>query len=523
MTSFYKELHQSDKMGDEKENAQSRASVDKWIFRLLLLLLGLAPLIVLAHVEQVVSPLISNQETLISGTKGELFTHFKALFILVVTLIAGALLLAKVFFMGGTIRKTFLNYALSIFAIMIVISTIASPSISIALGGLYNRSDGAISWLCYVALMFIAMNIEYPKYVMRYILYTMMPFVVINLFIITMNFYGKDLLQYDWIKSSVAILLPEGANIGEDSQLLGTLNQWNYMSGMFAIMTVMYLMAAVLEKSKLNAYTYLVFSLMSVAILLMSISTSGFLTIILIMPIIIIAALRNEQKIKPLVILAVFILAAVPVFHVLASKEAHVWTESIGFVIKKNPYVEKKEEVSVEKNKYKLGQMSKVYAAEEFELPELPVRKAGAASGRIYIWDKSIELVKERALLGYGMDTLMYNFPHTHIETRANFWYDNVITDKPHSLYIGWVYGTGVLGFLSVMVVLLFSLIRSLKSVWKNNQSIIWIIGVAWGAYLIQGIFNDSLPGISAPLWILVGIMMKFTLTTKEITNGRNN
>ncbi|WP_342473091.1 O-antigen ligase family protein [Metasolibacillus sp. FSL H7-0170] len=523
MTSFYKELHQSDGMNDEKENAQSRASVDKWIFRLLLLLLGLAPLIVLAHVEQVVSPLISNQETLISGTKGELFTHFKALFILVVTLIAGALLLAKVFFMGGTIRKTFLNYALGIFAIMIVISTIASPSISIALDGLYNRSDGAISWLCYVVLMFIAMNIEYPKNAMKYILYTMMPFVVINLFIITMNFYGRDLLQYGWIKGLISMTLPEGGAVGEGSQLVGTLNQWNYMSGMFAIMTVMYLMAAVLEKAKRNSFSYLAFSLMSFAILLMSISTSGFLTLIILLPIIIFAALRNESKARHLIIIAIFILASVPIFHMLASKETRVWTESIGFVIKSNPYEDKKEEVSVYRGKYNVELMSKAYAAEKFELPELPTRQAGAASGRIYIWNKSIELVKNRPLLGYGMDTLMYNFPHTNIETRANFWYDNIITDKPHSLYVGWLYGTGVIGFLSMIGIIFFTVAKPLKEVYKNNNSILWIMGIAWAAYLIQGFFNDSLPSISAPMWILAGIMMTFTFTNKEITNGRNN
>lgn len=522
MTSFYKEIHKSDTLSDEKENAQSRVNVDKWIFRLLLILLGVMPLIVLAHVEQVISPLISNQEVLISGTKGELFTHFKALFVLVITLITGALLLAKIFFMGGTIRKTFLNYALAVFAIMIVIATIASPSISVALNGLYNRSDGAISWLCYIALLFIAMNIEYPKNVMKYILYTMMPFVAINLFIITMNFYGKDLLQYGWIQSLISMTLPEGANVGEGSQLVGTLNQWNYMSGMFSIMTVMYLMAAVLEKTKVNSYSYLIFSLMSFAVLLMSVSTSGFLTFILLLPVIIFIALRNENKVKHLLVIMIFILASIPIFHILASKEARVWTESVGFIIKSNPYIEETVNISAKRDNYNIEWISKAYAAEKLELPELPERKTGAASGRFYIWSKSIELVKERSILGYGMDTMIYNFPHTNIESRANFWYDNIVTDKPHSLYVGWLYGTGIIGFLSVIGVLLFTLIKPLKEVYRNNNSILWIIGVAWGAYLIQGVFNDSLPSISAPMWILVGIMLAITFTNKEKSNGRN-
>ncbi|MEC1177739.1 O-antigen ligase family protein [Metasolibacillus meyeri] len=523
MTSFYKEIHKSDTMSDEKENAQSRANVDKWIFRLLLLLIGVMPLIVLANVEQVISPLISNKDVLMSGTKGELFTHFKALFVVVVTLIAGALLLSKVFFMGGTIRKTFLNYALATFAIMIVISTIASPSISVALSGLYNRSDGAISWLCYITLMFIAMNIEYPKNVMKYILYTMMPFVAINLFIITMNFYGKDLLQYGWMQWIVSMTLPEGANIGEGSQLVGTLNQWNYMSGMFAIMTVMYLMAAVLEKVKVDSYGYLVFSLMSFAVLLMSISTSGFVTFTMLLPVILFVAFTNDNKINRFVIIVIFIVASAIIFHILASKEARVWTESIGFVIKSNPYVEEKIDVSIKSSNYNIKWMTKAYAAESFELPELPAGKIGAASGRVYIWSKALELVKGRPIVGYGMDTLIYNFPHTDIETRANFWRDDIITDKPHSLYIGWLYGTGIIGFFSVIGVILYTLIKPLKEVYNKREPILWIIGIAWGAYLIQGVFNDSLPSISAPMWILAGIMIAYTFTNKEISNGRNN
>lgn len=150
--------------------------------------------------------------------------------------------------MNGIIRKTKLNYLLAIFAIAIVISTIASPNISITLAGQYNRSDGAISWLCYIALMFIAMNINYPKNAVNKVLYSLYPFIFINFFIITMNFTGNDLMQKEWIQKIVTVLLPEGASIAEDSQLVGTLNQWNYMSGMFAIMTVMFLAAAIVGK-----------------------------------------------------------------------------------------------------------------------------------------------------------------------------------------------------------------------------------------------------------------------------------
>lgn len=444
MSKFYEKVAYR----DVEEDIKSQKSIDKWIFRLLLIVIGFVPLVVMAKVIEVQSPLVSNVDLLQSGEKGDLFTYYKSLIVTVITILAGLMLLAKTLFMNGEIQKTKLNYAIGAFAVAIVLSTIFSPNISIALHGQYNRTDGAISWLCYLALFFIAMNIEYPKKVLNYILYSLYPFVFINLIIIIMNFYGNDLLQKEAVKKIVMSLLPAGANIGEGSILVGTLNQWNYMSGMFAIMTVLFLTAATLEKSIGRAIGHLVIAVMSMAIMLMSISTSGFLTVSVMMLVILFVALKSEKKVQSFVMIVVFLVASAPVFHVLASKDARVWTESIGFALKSNPYV-KEEPVSATSmnNHREFDWITKAYAAEKFELPVLPEKGISAGSGRVYIWNKAIDLVKERPVFGYGLDTFMFNFPHYAIDARAGMYDENTITDKPHNMYVGWLYGTGVIGF----------------------------------------------------------------------------
>lgn len=520
MSKFYEKVAYR----DTEEDIQSQKSVDKWIFGLLLIVIGFVPLIVMASVVEVQSPMITNVGALTGGTKGDLFTHYKALAVLVVTVLAGIMFLAKILFMNGEIRKTKLNYAIGAFAVAIVLSTIFSPNISIALHGQYNRTDGAISWLCYLALFFIAMNIDYPKKVLNYVLYSLYPFVIINLFIITMNFYGHDLLQKAAAKKIVMSFLPTGANIGEGSILVGTLNQWNYMSGMFAIMTVMFLAAAALEKNIGRAMGHLVIAVMSVAVMLMSVSTSGFLTVSVMMLVILFAALRSEKKVQSFAIIVVFLVASAPVFHVLANKDARVWTESVGFVIKSNPYVKEEPAPATSLNSnVEFDLMPKAYAAEKFELPVLPERATSAGSGRAYIWGKGVDLAKERPLFGYGLDTFMYNFPHYAIDARAGMYDENTITDKPHSMYVGWVYGTGVIGFLCAIALLVMSLFNPLKVAIKNNQSIVWILGIAWGSYLIQALFNDSLPGTSAVMWAIAGIGLAMTFKNKEQLNGRDD
>ncbi|MGN4126685.1 O-antigen ligase family protein [Lysinibacillus sphaericus] len=514
MSKFYEKVAYR----DVEEDIKSQKSMDKWIFRILLIVIGLVPLIVMASVVDVQTPLITNVDALTGGVKGDLFTQYKALAVLLITLIAGILFMTKILFMNGEIRKTKLNYAIGAFVIAIVLSTIFSPNISIALHGMYNQSDGAISWLCYLALFFIAMNIEYPKKALNYILYSLYPFVVINLFIITMNFYGDDLLQKAAVKKVVTLFLPEGANISEGSLLVGTLNQWNYMSGMFAIMTIMFLTAAILEKNIGRAIGHFVIAVMSVAVLLMSISTSGFLTVCVMMIAVLFVAFRSEKRVQSFAMIVVFLVVSAPVFHVLASKDARVWTESVGFVVKSNPYL-KEVPAPVTSMNTDLGfdWMTKAYAAEKFKLPVLPGKAVGAGSGRVYIWGKALELVKERPLLGYGLDTFLYNFPHYNIEARAAMVDENTIIDKPHSMYVGWLYGIGLVGLLSGIILLTISLFSTLKAAFKYNHSIIWILGVAWGAYLVQALFNDSLPGTSATLWVMAGILLASTLNKKII------
>lgn len=523
MASFYEEL-QSSSIADEKENVQSRISVDKWIFRLLLVLIGFMPLIVMAKVVDVTSPLISTIGELSSGGKGDLFTYYKSLLIITITCITGVMLLVKVLFMGGTIRKTAINTALGIFAFVIVISTLLSPNMTIALNGHYSRSDGAISWLCYIALMFIAMNIDYPKKVLNYILFSLYPFVLINLFIMTMNFYGKDLLQKAAAQKVVSLFLPEGANVTAGSTLVGTLNQWNYMSGMFAIMAVLFLAAALFGKNIVHNIFHMVMALASMAIVFMSISSSGFLTFIVVLPVIVIALFKTTNKKQSVMLLVAFLLLTVPIFHTLAKHMPQIWTETVGIVLKNNPYVE---EVKQEQTSYDFDAnsmfTSKAYAATSFELPVLPESATSAGSGRLYIWEKTFDLVKEQPLFGYGLDSMMYHFPHYNLDARAGLADENIIADKTHSVYVSLLYSTGFVGLASMLALILLSIGMSLRAAIKNNSAPIFILGVAWVAYLIQALFNDSLPGISAVAFILAGIMLALTLQSKEQNDGRYN
>ncbi|MFA1737519.1 O-antigen ligase family protein [Lysinibacillus fusiformis] len=501
MSKFYEKVAYH----DVEEDIQSQKSVDKWIFGLLLIVIGFVPLIVLGSVIEVQSPLITNISTLMGGEKGDLFTHYKALVVVIITVLATLLFMAKILFMNGRIRKTKLNYAIGAFAVIIVLSTIFSPNITIALHGQYNRSDGAISWLCYLALFFIAMNIEYPKKVVKYVTYAFTPLTIINFIIISFNFTGNDLLQHGWMNKLVTLFLPGDVNLSEGSHLVGTLNHGNYMSGMFAIIATMFLVNSIVSKNMLDKISSFVLSILSILIVLMSLSTSGFLTMVVMLPIILWIAFKHDKKMFALGQVIVFCIASVAGVHVLAKENAKVWDESFGFFISSNPY----QEESISFNSDIFNWDNRVYAADaQFELPAPAESGVGAGSGRVYIWSYIMDLVKDRPMLGYGLDTLIYNFPHNNKDARANLETQEVIVDKPHNMYLGILYGTGIIGFVAFLALILIVVGRSLKAVLNGKTSTI-VLAVATLAFLCQAVFNDTLPGTAAPLFIILGIMQK--------------
>ncbi|WP_394188567.1 O-antigen ligase family protein [Paenisporosarcina quisquiliarum] len=518
-TEFYK---------DEEEDRLSRKQVDRWIFVLLMLVISFVPILIVGSVRDVMSPHITTIEQISSGEKGDIFTHYKSIALIVITIGAVILLFAKIFFMSGEIRKTKLNIFLGVFIVAVIISTLLSPSISIALWGQYNRSDGAISYICYMILFFVAMNIEYSTRRFHYVKYGLYPFVFINFILITMNFTGHDAMTYPFFQKMISIFLPKGASLNEGSIMLGTLNQWNYMSGMFAIMTVMYLAWAIVDSNKIRSSINVVMSVISLSVMLMALSTSGFLTLVIITPLLIVLAIKSLSLKKALIGLAIFLILGVSAFHVLAEKNPRVWDESFGFVIKKNPYTDTVVQTpTIDSGDLDFTFGRHVYAAENtFELPVLPERGYSALSNREYIWNKTINLTLERPLFGFGLDTLMYQFPHYNIDARKGILSEDFIVDKPHNMYIGVLYGTGIVGFIGFAGLAIITIISALKAIIVREYRIAAIFGLAWLAFLTQALVNDSLPATSGPMWTIAGMMMAILLTNKDVeenTDGRND
>lgn len=134
------------------------------------------------------------------------------------------------------------------------------------------------------------------------------------------------------------------------------------------------------------------------------------------------------------------------------------------------------------------------------------------ASGRGYIWSRSIPLLKSTMFKGGGADTYALQFPQNDYVMKENVLHrQNIVVDKPHNMYLQGAINTGVISLAALIAFYLIYIIWSFKLYWNIDSSNLFITvgqGIFLGtcAYLIAGISNDSNVSTSPIFWGLLGI-----------------
>lgn len=494
-------------LSEEEQNEKAIKTIDRWIYRTLLLFIGTMPLIIFGRFEYVTSPLISDESLLSSGYKVEFFTHYKFMWTVLITAFIMLLFIWKVISKNALIYPTKFNWLIIVFISAIIVSTLFSDTVNIALYGNYDRSDGAIIWLCYVLLIFIALNIELPKSFINHVMYTLMPFVVINFIMITFNYYGKDFLTFDWFYNALTFGVPDLFSTNEGALILGTLNQWNFMSGMFSMVVVGYFAWALSSSSKVNAALGTIMAILSMLIVLLSVSNSGFLTFTLCLVALVWIGIKRGWK-RSAFVFGTFFAVVTPIFIIWSNETPRIDNESIGGLVGLFSISGGTGEVDEEK-------------LEEGFLPVLPEPGIAAGSGRLYIWVKTFDLIKERPLLGYGMDTILYHFPHNNIDARAGLRSEIVLVDKPHNTYLGVWYGAGIVALLCFVTILGSTIVMLFNSIRKADYGLTVLLLFTL-AYFIQACFNDSLPSMTALAFLLFGFAANVYLRNRNVENTQS-
>ncbi|MED4730193.1 O-antigen ligase family protein [Aneurinibacillus migulanus] len=502
---------------------EAQKSIDSKIAALLLITIALIPLLVRVAFIEFAGPLITGT-SLDSGLKTDIFTYYKLIFMFMFIFILLLLLLYKMLGKGYEIPKSYINKPVLVLLAFILCSTFFAQYKTIALFGQYNRHDGALTYIGYIALFFIAANTLFSKEKIKWFFYALYPVTAINALMGILHFYGYELLKNSFIR---AIILPSSISesaINAGSYISSTFNNPNYVSGISSMLVALFLTKAVLDENKKDKGINLFFACISFAMLLTALSTSGFLTLVVILPFIFCACIFAVNRKQAIITATSAVILFGGILVTLNLHDPRVYEESIGFFLHDSANVGSPN-IDTYSAVEKVFSLPTAFAEEptkefsEFELPELGF---GAGTGRVYEWTKTLELIKQQPIFGYGLDTLAYYFPQDDPDKAANLNDPNVIVDKPHNMYLGIAYGAGIFALAAFLVLIFRHLWEHVK--WfknaRNNGRYALVVSLlfAWCAYLVQAVFNDSIIGTAIIFWVVFGMSVSIVREDMETT-----
>jgi len=143
-------------------------------------------------------------------------------------------------------------------------------------------------------------------------------------------------------------------------------------------------------------------------------------------------------------------------------------------------------------------------------------------SSRGYIWSRTLPMLRETLLLGHGPDTYAFYFPQHDVVGKLRFLRSpEILVDKPHNMYLQTAVNTGVLSLLVLLGMWGYYILQSLKlywqadySRWENRVGVALMASVV--AYLVTGVFNDSVVSVAPVFWTLLGMGISVNLLLKE-------
>lgn len=156
------------------------------------------------------------------------------------------------------------------------------------------------------------------------------------------------------------------------------------------------------------------------------------------------------------------------------------------------------------------------YTLAPIELDHPPIwgfeGKETIGSMRGYIWSRSLPLIPQCLLTGFGPDQYLFHFPQYDLLGKYNAYQTtNVLITRPHNLYLQIFLNNGGLAFAACMLILVWYAVQSLRIYARKRHYSpreLGGIGIFLGVcgYLAAGFFNDSTLSVAPVFWVLLGM-----------------
>jgi putative inorganic carbon (HCO3(-)) transporter len=141
----------------------------------------------------------------------------------------------------------------------------------------------------------------------------------------------------------------------------------------------------------------------------------------------------------------------------------------------------------------------------------LDIDKGRGVATRLYVWEKTVRLIRERPWFGYGLETFMLVFKKYNQEYTEIF-HDRVIIDRAHNNYLDIAFAMGLPGLAAYLALLLSFLVyvwRLFKGLQDRSHKML-ALGILAGfcGYIINDLFIFSVVSVSPTFWSLMGLTL---------------
>lgn len=548
------------------------------------------------------------------------YSQGKAAFIAVfsVIMLVLALLGCKYFFRGIEKRSLFYAGASAAYVAMTLASAIGSEHSDIAINGIFNRAEGFFTLACYFVMFLYTMYAFKKTQNFTFIVLALMVCTAVNLILGLFQYFGTDLLNYEWFKNLVIegkyreLIEMTTEAYPEKIRLHGALNHYNYMGSFTGMIIPMFTVLAFSCRKVFHKIILVFFALASIFMMIASEARSGFVAMavaavvgIFVFARVLIRRWKITVSVAAAAVIAVVglnvatdnavfaripslfedmvslvapaektdIFAELPVREITHNKDGSVSFTSQTDVLTLTFDSESKEFIFTDSNgtklpveespngtvipdedfpgisfgfstsdnepgyndtvsmwfynrsdsilsfrlfgektlhmvDYQTGQ--RVYPINAEAIGFEGKEKLGSSRG--YIWSRTIPLLDECIITGYGPDTYAFVFPQNDYLAKYYSYGEgfNIVVDKPHNLYLQIFMSSGLIALIAFLGICVFYLVDclrlyALKKKYRMEQYFGISVMLAVVGYLAAGMFNDSTVSVAPVFWILLG------------------
>jgi len=491
---------------------------------LYIVIVAIIPLAMRAQVVEFNSP-VGTWLPLASKTITEVFAQFRFDLLVTATILLIVAALLKMYYEheNKTITNSYLDYPIVVFAFLIILSGLLSPYINLAFCGYYNRAEGSFAYLCYLFIFIVAANFINAGKDKKIIFYAALASGLLQSLIAIPMFFGFEPLH-----SSLAMRLyipAEYLPFVEDIQYLvsnkaaGTMINPNYLGAYMSMIFPMVFVRYLYSRTARETIVWIIVLLVVFAGFLSPTSIGAFAAAGLALVVFFVLTRKDfKHYYKKIFIVFVMLLLIAVASDVLSSGGIRTRLSTF-FANEGEPIFEEKVKST---NNTDIDTSGRISPTQDMSIDlnnkDIIITRFpfdSFASNRGYIWRKSAEMMRNTIIIGKGLDTYIYNFPHWDFEKDHNLFPIGLYVDKPHSTYIQIAVGVGGIGLLVYLYLLFLHLkkylqVFRLRGLKEESDIILLALFIGWLGYLFQGLSNDSVIANAPVFWALFGLSVNY-------------